>query len=68
MIPAVENTVGDSLTSCDRSKTQLSVEVKKHESTREVLKEKKASLRPRSLFDYRICISWFGGVQIHPKS
>ncbi|EDX85798.1 hypothetical protein S7335_3501 [Synechococcus sp. PCC 7335] len=24
-------------------------------------------LRLNNPFNYRICISWFGGVQIHPK-
>lgn len=49
-------------TGCQRAENRLSVNVDK----RELLK-KRSYLRDRNPFNYRICISWFGGVQIHPK-
>ncbi|MGD1865100.1 MAG: hypothetical protein ACFB0D_11140 [Phormidesmis sp.] len=58
MIPTVENAP----TGCNRGKNRLSVEIEKSE----ILK-KRSYLRNQNPFNYRICISWFGGVQIHPK-
>ncbi|MEL6555301.1 MAG: hypothetical protein AAFQ63_17845 [Cyanobacteria bacterium J06621_11] len=41
-------------------KPTASVDISRHS------KQKKSQLS-RNFFDYRIHISWFGGVQIHPK-
>lgn len=62
MIPTVERTLDDTLADCKRGKNRLSVDVESRD-----LLSKKSYLRTHNPFNYRICISWFGGVQIHPK-
>ncbi|MEL6160004.1 MAG: hypothetical protein AAGJ95_05995 [Cyanobacteria bacterium J06554_11] len=58
MKPAVDSP----LTGRNRGGNRLSADIEEHG-----LFKQKSYLRIHTLFSYRICISWFGGIQIHPR-